>query len=346
MSSAQQTGTPVQAFASIRASVLLPLIEQIDRKSGKADVLLALHGLLRSQLDDPYAMIPMNRYVAIFEDAASIVGDSAIGALLGTLFKPSDIGPIGVLFSISSTIRAGFERLAKYVNTVQGGTNSGVFQEDGNLVWSYRLDDPRLWPRRQDSEFTLAASCQLVRACFARGWRPVEVHFEHRAPRDPATLQRIFRAPLKFGESANRIVVSGQDAVRVYRQEQPDLAAVLERHIADLSGKPLQSGSTVDHVRSLIGIYLGHKPITLVGLSQELGFSPRTLQRRLSEQGTSLRSLMREYRQSILALQKQNGVRLKELAQILGYADETVLWRARKHWECTPEAANDAAADP
>jgi hypothetical protein len=55
---------------------------------------------------------------------------------------------------------------------------------------------------------------------------------------------------------------------------------------------------------------------------------------------------MREYRQSILALQKQNGVRLKELAQILGYADETVLWRARKHWECTPEAANDAAADP
>jgi len=87
----------------------------------------------------------------------------------------------------------------------------------------------------------------------------------------------------------------------------------------------------------LIGIYLGHKPITLVGLSQELSLSPRTLQRRLSEQGTSLRDLMREYRQSILALQKQSGaVRMKELAQVLGYADETVLWRARKHWGNTP----------
>ncbi|MBB4440941.1 hypothetical protein M2310_004544 [Rhizobium leguminosarum] len=57
------------AVASIRASVLIPLVQQIDKRSGKTDLLLASHGILRSQLKDPYAVLPMARYVALFEDA-------------------------------------------------------------------------------------------------------------------------------------------------------------------------------------------------------------------------------------------------------------------------------------
>lgn len=320
------------AIASIRASVLAPLVEQIDRRSGKTDLLLASHGILRSQLDDPYAMIPMARYVAIFEEAALVTGEASLGARLGTLFKPSDIGPIGVLFSISGTIRAGFERLAKYVNTVQSATSSGVFEEDGNLVWSYRLEDPKMWPRRQDSEFSVVASCQLVRSCFAKSWKPLEVHFEHMAPRDRSVLERIFRCPLVFGESANRIIVEGRDATRLYRQEDPALSAVLERHVAELVGKTMVPDSISERVRGLIGIYLGHKPITLPAIATELRISVRTLQRRLAEEETSLRDLVRETRETIAATQLEAHVQKSRIAEVLGYADSTVLWRAQKGW--------------
>ncbi len=332
MAVAPQMNRPMPAIASIRASVLAPLVEQIDRRSGKTDLLLASHGILRSQLDDPYAMIPMARYVAIFEEAAVITGEPSLGARLGTLFKPSDIGPIGVLFSISGTIRAGFERLAKYVNTVQSATSSGVFEEDGNLVWSYRLEDVLMWPRRQDSEFSVAASCQLVRSCFAKSWKPLEVHFEHLAPRDRSVLERIFRCPLKFGESANRIIVDGRDAARLYRQEDPALSAVLERHVAELVGKTITPDSSSERVRALIGIYLGHKPITLPAVAAELRISVRTLQRRLAEEGTSLRHLVREAREAIAATQLEAHVQKARIAEVLGYADSTVLWRAQKGW--------------
>ena len=72
MASAPELNSRLPRIASIRASVLWPLVEQIDKRSGKTDLLLAGHGILRSQLDDPYAMIPMARYVAIFEEAAQI----------------------------------------------------------------------------------------------------------------------------------------------------------------------------------------------------------------------------------------------------------------------------------
>ncbi|MBC2771370.1 AraC family transcriptional regulator ligand-binding domain-containing protein [Rhizobium sp. AQ_MP] len=332
MASAPELNNRIPRIASIRASVLWPLVEQIDRCSGKADLLLACHGILRSQLNDPYAMIPMPRYVAIFEEAALITGEPTLGARLGTLVQPSDIGPIGVLFSISATMRIALERLAKHANAVQGATSSGLFEENGNLVWSYRLDDPRMWPRRQDSEFSVAAICQLLRSCFAWGWRPIEVHFEHVEPRDQTVLKRIFRCPLVFGETANRILVSSEDANRVHRQEDPALLRVLERHVAELGGQSAMPETMTDQVRALIGIYLGHKPITLSALSAELRISVRTLQRRLSEEGTTLRDLVRDNRKMIAATQLAAHVQKARIAEVLGYADSTVFWRAQKAW--------------
>lgn len=332
MANASHLISKMPAIASIRASVLIPLVQQIDKKSGKADLLLASHGILRSQLDDSYAVVPMARYVALFEDAARIIGEPALGARMGVQFKPGDIGPIGVLFSISPTIRAAFQRLSKFVNAVQGATNSGTVDDDDSVIWSYRLTDPAMWPRRQDSEFSLAASCQLVRSCFNRSWRPAEIHFEHAAPRDATTLETIFRAPIRFGQSGNRIIVTRQDADRLYRVEDTALAAVLERHIADIVGDTDEEPQLQDKVLALISIYLGHKPLSVADVAAELGMSARTLQRRLSLEGVSLRALIRSHRQNVASTQLSSKIQKSQIAESLGYADGTVFWRAMKSW--------------
>ncbi|WP_454284784.1 AraC family transcriptional regulator [Rhizobium leguminosarum] len=323
------------AVASIRASVLIPLVQQIDKRSGKTDLLLASHGILRSQLEDPYSVLPMARYVALFEDAATITGEPALGARMGTGFKPADIGPIGMLFALSPTIRSAFERLSKYVNAVQGATSSGVFEENGDFVWTYRIVDPSMWPRRQDSEFTIAASCQLVRSCFRRGWRPIEIQLEHQAPRDASVLERIYGAPILFGQSGNRIVMNKADADRVYRSEDKSLIEILERHIGDLVNEPVAGDVVTEKVQALISIYLGQRPITVATLAVELKMSPRSLQRRLSEEGVSLRDLVRQHRQTLAAhyLGDQQVAPMSEIARVLGYADNTVLWRALRSWE-------------
>ncbi|KAA1177251.1 AraC family transcriptional regulator [Rhizobium tropici] len=334
MATAPHLVSKMPAFASIRASVLIPLVQEIDRRSRKTDLLLASHGILRSQLEDPYAVLPMARYVALFEDAALVTGEPCLGARMGVGFKPADIGPIGMLFALSPTIRSAFERLSRYVNAVQGATSSGVFEENGDFVWSYRVDDPSMWPRRQDSEFTIAASCQLVRSCFRRGWRPIEIHFEHRAPRDTSSLSRIYAAPILFGQSGNRIIMSKMEADRVHRAEDKGLIEILLRHIADLLDRPGSEATFTEKVQSLIGIYLGHRQITIAAFASELQMSPRSLQRKLSLEGTSLRILIQEYRQALVSLhlKRENGSSMTEIARIAGYADNTVLWRARRTW--------------
>ncbi|MBM7048399.1 AraC family transcriptional regulator [Rhizobium lusitanum] len=318
--------------ATIRASVLLPILAQIENTGLSVDTLLARHGILRSQISDPYAMVSLARYVSLFEDAAKLSATPHLGALLGTKVTPGDLGPTGVLFSISPTILDAINRLKLYISAIQRATSSGLQVVEDNYVWSYQLSSSKLWPRRQDSEFTLSACCQLIRLGFSRSWRPIEIHFEHPEPLNPAPLEKIFRAPLKFGQPSNRLFITRADAQRTYRSEDSALVAVLEHHIAELAEKQGEPQSLRDRVRSLIGTNLGYGKITITTVADDLGLAPRTLQRRLQEDGTSLREMIEIYRSELA--QKQLDAKLKkvQIADALGYADSTVFWRARRRW--------------
>nr|WP_247894371.1 AraC family transcriptional regulator [Azospirillum sp. B510] len=284
-------------------------------------------------MTNPYSMLPLAQYVRLFERAAAELNEPNLGILLGQKIRPADIGPMGVLFSLSPTVRVGFERLSSYVKALQGGTQSTLFEVGEDLVWSYRIADAELWPRRQDAEYTLVANCQLVRSCFASDWRPVEVHFEHAEDGDTALLQRIFRAPVLYRQSGNRFVMRREDASQVHRTEDRGLITILEHHIADLIGQDNDEDSITDQVRALIGLYIGQKAITLETLARDLRMSPRSLQRRLGEENTSLRELLTQHRREMARVYlTQKGARVSEVASALGYSDETVFWRAFRGW--------------
>jgi AraC-like DNA-binding protein len=78
---------------------------------------------------------------------------------------------------------------------------------------------------------------------------------------------------------------------------------------------------------------MGIEKVTVTSLCRELGVSQRTLQRRLEASGTSLRQLLREYRKDLAEL-TISGRRIpqSDVAQMLGYSDSTVFWRAFKSW--------------
>lgn len=320
------------ASATIRASVLIPIIDQLEKAGQRIEPLLARHGIVRSQISDPYAMVPISRYIEFFEDAAKSSGSSLMGAMMGNSFTPGDLGPTGVLFSISPNIQEAIHRLTRYLSAIQGATSTGLQEFDGEYVWSYQISVPALWPRRQDSEFTLSACCQLIRLCFSRNWRPLEVQFEHPEPSDMGALAKIFRAPLKFGQSSNRLVISRTDAQRTYRSEDPALVAVLERHIAELTALSSEPQSLSERVRALIGSNLGYRKIKISDVAKDLSIAQRSLQRRLMQEGTSVRKIVEDYRRELAEKQIRAKLNKRKIADTLGYADSTVLWRARQRW--------------
>ncbi|SEA97998.1 AraC-like transcriptional regulator QhpR [Rubrimonas cliftonensis] len=317
--------------ARIRASSLAPIVEQLDRSGAATTAMMTRRLLTRDQLADPYGEVPLTAYVALLEDAAAQAADPLLGARIGAQFRPGNLGPVGLLFGASATLRRGLERLTRWLAVWQDATVVRIEDDGSAVTWSYRLDDPAIWPRRQDAEYTLAATIALAREAFGASCRPVAAHLEHGAADDAAPLSRLLGVRPLFAQTANRLVFARADCDRPHRREDRDLMTILERHVADLFQPAPGEAGLVARVRTLVLAQLGRRKITLPTISATLNVSARTLQRRLAEEGTSLRALVLECRMELGRVHLRDGrISNAEIARTLGYADSTAFWRAFK----------------
>jgi AraC-like DNA-binding protein len=110
----------------------------------------------------------------------------------------------------------------------------------------------------------------------------------------------------------------------------------MERHLHDLARESMQPESFSRQVNHLIARRIGHGPIGLPAIAAELGLPPRSFQRRLAEERTSFRRLVRDQRRSIAeSLIKNRATTVTSVAHTVGYAETAVLSRAFKIWTGT-----------
>lgn len=325
--------TPLPGMLSVRALIFGPILEYFADDPGSLEALLAREKLSPEILADPYAAIPLQSYLSIIEAAADLAGDPLFGARLGFSLRPGNLAPIGLRAVQAGTIRGALSAFARWSGALQSATQSSLESEDGNLVFTYRITAPVVAPSRQDTEFSLAGICRLIRGAFDPRWRPSEIRLNHPPIPEKTRLEALFRAPVVYAHPTNAIVFSAAAAERVHRTEDPDMIALIERHLQDLTAGANRSESTVDQVEALIDLYLGVRPVDLRTIAAALRMPPRSLQRRLAEEGQSLSALLRRHRQrrarSLLA---EKGMSVEAVATALGYSDGTSFWRAFRSW--------------
>ena len=325
----------------LRGSVVTAVVSEFSLRGGDADAIMHQHGLEPNTLANPGVKVPLARYVAMLETMAEQLADPALGAQLGLATRPIALGPAGMVMARSRSIMTALERLTRFFTSFQPDTQSALSEDDGQVTWTYRLRDPAIWPRRQDSEFTISSLIQFIRSAFLRHWRPQSVQFEHGpiSPEATRTLERLLGCPIRFEAASNGITLTLDDARRNIREEDADLMATLEGYLADIMPSEIAVNWT-GRVLALIATRLGQRSVTLEDIAFDLSIAPRSLQRRLAEEGTSLRQLLCDHRQQVAELHLRAGVsHLGNLAAALGYADGTTFWRAHRGWKGVPPSA-------
>lgn len=321
--------------------MVVAVASEFSLRGGDSAAVLRQHGLEPDALSNPGVKVPLARYVAMFEEMANELADPSLGARLGLTMRPVALGPAGMVMSKSRSIITALERLTRFFTTFQPDTQSALLVGDGEVTWTYRLSDPAIWPRRQDSEFTMSSLIQFIRSAFLRHWRPQIVQFEHGpiSEDDTLILEGLLGCPIRFDAASNGITFALSDARTDLREEDADLMATLEGYLADIM--PSEIGvSWTNRVLALIATRLGHRSVTLEEIAFDLAIAPRSLQRRLAEEGTSLRQLLCDHRKQVADLHLRAGVpHLGNLAAALGYADGTTFWRAHRGWQGVPPSA-------
>jgi len=83
-------------------------------------------------------------------------------------------------------------------------------------------------------------------------------------------------------------------------------------------------------LRRVLAAQIGE--VSVNGVAKKLGHSPRSLQRHLTDNGTSFRQVLDEVRRDRVRELVREGVAIEEIAERLGYRDLGAFRRALKRW--------------
>ena len=318
---------------TIQAKAVEKIVNAAAARGVKPEPLYNAIKLDPSVLLDADNRIPFAQVVDLYEKAAELTGDDNFGLHLGETISPSAFDVVGYSALNSATLGEAFRRVARYHSI---WTDGALFILENSVDASaivYKYLDTSLSQHRQDSEMTLATVTALCRNIAKPDFAPTAVEFQHDPPADISEHQRLFRCPIKFHAPSNKLYLDPHDLSLPIATADASLCALLDRHAKELLAKFPPRDSLVDQVRSIIaGEFRGGDP-SLERVADQLGLTPRTLQRKLQESGASHNELLDQMRRQ-LAMQylREPEMAICEVAYLLGFSESSSFHRAFKRW--------------
>lgn len=295
----------------------------------------------------PTQRVPAAALLDLIDQACADTGRGDLGVLCGEGFRPQTFLDTGYGLMLCASLRDVIACNYRYQPLTQqiGRTVLEEAGREAHLVWQCEVGD-----RPGLSAFTEAvlAGCAVMGRWLV--WMneagPDRVEFRHAAPAHAGALEALFGCRVVFGAERDRMVVPGDLLDRPMPQGNPELLALLtarlDRALDALGGAP----SLPLEVTQCIQAFLSEGPPRLETIAQSLNLSARTLRRRLAEEGTRFRELVEAARREACAIHLREGrLSMAQIAQALGYSEQSAFTRAFRSWHGVPPGAHVRVAE-
>ena len=149
-----------------------------------------------------------------------------------------------------------------------------------------------------------------------------------------STREEYFGCPMRFGAKRDTLILRSSDLDRAFHGHNAELLEVLIPALSDSLEQFHPKNSYSEQVKVVLKRSLASGRPDLGSVARDLGTSERTLQRRITDEGTTFRLLVQAARQELaqqLLLSPDPDV--AEIACMLGFQDTTSFYRAFRRWE-------------
>ena len=195
------------------------------------------------------------------------------------------------------------------------------------------------WPHASEPEpaistdVTFASLVELGRRGTGQHLSPKRVELGRTRPKSDV-YQKYFECPIRFGAVRNALILKPADLDRPFPGYNQALLEMLTPALASALGELQARSSIKEQVKVVLKRSLASGRPELSDVARDLGLSERTLQRRITEEGTSFRDLLVEARQELgRQLLSDPSAEIDEVACLLGYQDASSFYRAFRYWE-------------
>lgn len=290
--------------------------------------------------------LPVQDIATLMEKAAHFSANPTLGLDMARSYHYESSSLLILAVLSAPSVAEGIRCLYRYDRFVDTAITIRFSFDQPVAVFSYSVEAPLGVDTRQLNEYLAGFLVQALNTATRTPMPIGGVRFTHDNSENRAALESFFQAPVLFGQEDNRILFD-----RAYLQERfytshGMLHDVLVQALKTYFGSDSSSQGIVDVIcRELIRVG-GDEATTLERVAERLAMSPRTLRRRLADEGYSfqeVKNLAREKRAKYYL--SRTTMPLSEIAFELGYSELSAFSRAFRSWVGqTPQAYREEAS--
>jgi AraC-like DNA-binding protein len=292
-----------------------------------------LDELLINTMDLSPGLGPRQIEVAI-ERLCAHVRDPGFGLVLGQETPETMLNVVGLLMLSCATMRQRFEVFERYASLFIQGIDWRLEERVDSAVFGFSLPPLAEHAARFIADWILVFALRVGQSQL-RDQRlpPTELRLAHPAPSYAQRYTGIFGCAVRFDQADYGIVFSPGITDRPQAHPDPVAGAALREVAEGLYREATGASSFVARVQHRLRELPSLAEVDLEGLARQLGMSPRSLRRRLREEGATLYQLLEEARchraRRELAIYDE---RIDAIAERLGYTEISSFHRAFKRW--------------
>ncbi len=281
--------------------------------------------------------LPLKTWIAYLEQTRKLVeantgrSSLALGLAIGAEAQIAHMGIMGYLGQSCASIGDALRQFEHFARLVYDVNSLSISIHGDRVITSWGSE--HIHPGQLADETAIASFVTLIRRIAGQDIRPLRVNFVNPAPGDLTPYEDFFQCPVTFGGIITTVECPVEYLAIPLQSHDQSLQALLASH-AEAMLNTLPSDAFERQFRQLITdtIFRQEQP-SLSYLAQQMHTSGRTLQRRLQAHGILLQEQVDAVRLALFQQYMQSGRHgLAEIADALGYSDQSALTRAVKRW--------------
>ncbi len=271
-------------------------------------------------------------YLALLDAGARLSEDPHFGLHVGERVRPGTYSVYGLVLMACRDFGQALEQTQRYEQLAHDLGRSHLALEGAQAVYGWTSHYPGASRHLVESVF---AGIRVFGSWLAgRPLAPGAIAFVHRSDAPADEYLRVLGVQPQFGASANLARFDAALLAAKVPNADPGLYPVLRQHAERLLGERKAAGAgVVAQVRAAVIRVLAHGGARLPLVAAQLGLSPRTLQRKLADAGSSFQEVLDGARYELARdYLGQRDLGLVDIAFLLGYQEQSAFTHAFREW--------------
>jgi len=330
---------PPAGAPRVTGAYLETLLETAAARGVGIDALAQAAGLAPGALSPLPDALPARDYIALLDAGAQLADDPHFGLHVGERVRPGTYSVYGMVLLACRNFGEAFELTQRYEQLAHDLGQSQMTLDGDAACYGWSS----YWPcaSRHLAESVFAGIRSFGSWLAGRELAPRAVRFAHHSDADPAEYARVLGVAPLFGAGANVAVLDAALLAMPVPNADPALYPLLRQHAERLLAERGREGGLSAQVHGAVLRRLAPglvhapvpDPVRLATIAADLGLTPRTLQRKLAEAGSSYQQVLDGARYALARdYLCRPRLALADIAFLLGFQEQSAFTHAFREW--------------